>query len=142
MILSFRSRAASIHSAACGGIGPPPDGGAATFAGALLSLLAPAALEAHDIPVDVAVQAFVRPEGRHLRVLVRAPLDAMRDVDYPRRGADGLVDVARADAALRDAARVWLAESLQIYEGDERLPAPAIEDVRDFPAGRSLVYKL
>ena len=103
---------------------------ATALTGALAALLAPAALEAHDIPVDVAVQAFVKPEGRHLRVLIRAPLDAMRDVDYPRRGADGLVDVARADAALGEAARVWLAESLRIYEGDERLPPPSIEDVR------------
>ncbi len=131
-ILSFRSRAASIHSAACGGDRVAARPRAAALLVALLVFAAPAALEAHDIPVDVAIQAFVKPEGRHLRVLVRAPLDAMRDVDYPRRGADGLVDVARADAALREAASVWLAESLRIDEGDRRLPAAGDRGRPDF----------
>ncbi len=33
--------------------------------------VAPAAF-AHDIPRDVTVQAFVKPEGQTLRVLIRA----------------------------------------------------------------------
>src|SRR5207249_3753543 len=44
---------------------------------ALLLLLWPARPAAHDIPNDVTVQAFVKPEGRTLRVLVRVPLIAM-----------------------------------------------------------------
>src|SRR5436305_129157 len=55
---------------------------------ALLVSVCGAAVAAHDIPNDVTVQALVRPEGQRLRVLVRAPLQAMRDMDYPKpRGA-------------------------------------------------------
>ena len=42
--------------------------------------------QAHDIPNDVTVQAFLKPEGQRLRLLVRVPLKAMRDVEFPRRG--------------------------------------------------------
>src|SRR5262245_62511836 len=52
---------------------------------------------AHDIPNDVTVQVFVKPDGARLRLLVRAPLRACRDVDFPKRGP-GYLDLARADA--------------------------------------------
>ena len=38
---------------------------------------------AHDIPRDATVRAFVRPEGSRVRVLVRVPLIAMRDMIWP-----------------------------------------------------------
>ena len=44
------------------------------------------AVAAHDIPNDVTVQMFVKPEGERLRLLVRAPLRACRDVEFPKRG--------------------------------------------------------
>ena len=34
---------------------------------------------AHDIPGDVSVHAFVKPEGERLRMLIRLPLEAMLD---------------------------------------------------------------
>lgn len=80
---------------------------------------------AHDIPADVTVQAFVKPEGSRLRLLVRAPLKAMRDVDFPLRDP-GLLDLTRADAFLRDAATLWIADNIEIYEGDVRLAAPRL----------------
>src|SRR5438128_7036241 len=46
---------------------------------------APATLSAHDVPVRVTVIAFIKPEGQVLRVIVRAPLEAMRDVNFPLR---------------------------------------------------------
>src|SRR4030095_14283661 len=71
-------------------------------------------LIAHDIPNDVTVQTFFKPEGQRLRVLVRVPLSAMRDIDYPKRGANnsGLLDLSRADATLRDAATLWISDFL------------------------------
>src|SRR6476659_10837873 len=42
-----------------------------------------AALIAHDIPADVTVQAFAKPDGNRLRLIVRGPLAAMRAMDYP-----------------------------------------------------------
>src|SRR4051812_1836998 len=56
----------------------------------------------HDIPNDVRVQAFVKPEGEHLYLLVRVPMAAMREVDFPLRSG-GYLDLARADPALRTA---------------------------------------
>ena len=92
---------------------------------ALFIVLASAGPSAHDIPVDVPVQAFLKPEGRHLRLLVRVPLEAMRDVEYPRR-ASGHVDLARVDRALREAAQVWISDNIELYEGDTRLSRPNV----------------
>ncbi len=75
---------------------------------------------AHDIPDDVTVQAFVKPAGERLDMLVRAPLSAMRDIDFPKRGP-GYLDLARADSALRDAATLWISENVELYEGNARL---------------------
>jgi len=96
---------------------------------AALILLLPLRTAAHDIPNDVTVHAFVRPEGQRLHVLVRVPLKAMRDVDYPRRGA-GLLDLALADAALRNAATLWIADNVELYENDRRLGPPRVVDAR------------
>ena len=83
----------------------------------------------HEIPSDVRVQAFVKPEGRTLQLLMRVPLTAMREVDVPRRGP-GYLDLARADAALRTAANLWLADNIDIYEGATRLAYPRVVDAR------------
>ena len=48
---------------------------------------------------------------------------AMREVDFPRRGP-GYLDLARADAAIATAANQWLADNIELYEGDARLPYP------------------
>src|SRR5213594_2622003 len=96
---------------------------------AALILAMPSPAAAHDIPNDVTVHAFVKPAGERLHLLVRVPLKAMRDVDYPRRGA-GLLDLALADAALRNAATLWMADSVELYENDGRLGLPRVVDAR------------
>jgi len=95
-------------------------------------LVGMAAPSAHEIPNDVTIQIFVKPEGQRLRLLVRVPLAAMRDMDYPRRGAknSGLLDVARAESTLRDAATLWVADSLDVFEEDTKLAYPRVADVR------------
>ena len=75
---------------------------------------------AHDIPNDVTVQAFLKPEGQRLHLLVRVPLRACRDVDFPTRGP-GYLDLARADTSLRDAATMWIADNVELYEEAARL---------------------
>ncbi len=84
---------------------------------------------AHDIPNDVVVQAFLKPDGDRLRLLVRVPLQAMRDVDIPKRGP-GYLDLTRAETALRNAATLWLTQEIQLYEEDTRLGTPRLESVR------------
>jgi hypothetical protein len=108
---------------------------------AALILLQSAVPAAHDIPNDVTVQAFVKPEGHTLRVLVRVPLIAMRDMDYPKPGPganSGLLDLARAESTLRDAATLWVADDVNVYEDDVKLPYPRVVDVRAaLPSDRS-----
>jgi hypothetical protein len=84
---------------------------------------------AHDVPADARIQIFMRPEGKTLELLVRAPLAAMQDVDVPRRGP-GYLDLARAEPALRHAAQIWLIDNLEVYENERRLPAPRLTHMR------------
>ena len=55
---------------------------------------------AHDIPTDVKINAFIKPDGHTLELLIRVPLAAMIEVDFPTRGP-GYLDISRADDALR-----------------------------------------
>jgi len=80
---------------------------------------------AHDIPNDVTVQAFVKPQGDRLHLLVRVPLKAMRDIEFPER-EPGYLDLARTDALLPDAATLWISEFIEIYENDIRLSKPQV----------------
>jgi hypothetical protein len=84
---------------------------------------------AHDIPNDITVQAFLKPEGQRMRLLVRAPLKALRDVDFPTRGP-GYLDLAGADSALRDGATQWISDNVELYEGDTRLREPLVVAAR------------
>src|SRR6185369_9767170 len=79
----------------------------------LLLAFAPNA-RAHDVPDEVRVQAFVKPEGQALRLVMRVPLKAMRDVDVPQRRG-GFLDFSRVDAALRDAATLRLGNDTELY---------------------------
>ena len=55
-----------------------------------------------------------------LRILVRAPLEAMRDITFPLVG-QGFLDVPQSGSTLRDAAELWLASNIEAYENDEPL---------------------
>ena len=104
-------------------------------AGLLLAL--PARPVAHDIPVDVTVQAFVAPQGDRLRLLVRVPLEAMRDFIFPQRGP-GYLDLAAADSMLRDAIMVWVGDGLAVYEEGRLLADQRLQAVRvSLPSDRS-----
>jgi uncharacterized membrane-anchored protein YitT (DUF2179 family) len=97
------------------------------ISGLLLAL--PWGAAAHDIPNDVTVQMFLKPAGDKLDVLVRVPVKSMRDTDFPKLGP-GYLDLTRADQYLQDAATVWLARAIEVYEGDSRLPEPRLLAVR------------
>ncbi len=102
-----------------------------------LLLAAPGAAAAHDIPVRVALMAFIKPEGRTLRVLVRAPLEAMRDIAFPLKGP-GYLDLPRSDLLLTDAANLWIAGSMELQENGRRIEDPRIVAVRvSLPSDRS-----
>ena len=96
----------------------------------LSAFIAPGTL-AHEIPTDVTVRVFVKPEGRTLRFLVRVPLEAMRDISVPIREQGYLdLEVVRERHILEDAAILWIADYVELYEGEARLQAPEIAAIR------------
>ena len=108
---------------------------AALVAGLIFAL--PADPVAHEIPADVTIQAFVKPEGQRLRLLVRVPLIAMRDINFPTRGA-GYLDLAQIDRLLPGVAMLWIGDEVELYEGDTRLGSPQVVAARvSLPTDRS-----
>ena len=94
-----------------------------------LVLTSPLRMRAHDIPTDVLVQMLVKPEGQTLRLLVRVPLFAMQDVRFPQVGP-GYLNIAEADSELQDAAILWIANELQLFEDDVQLTGQELVAVR------------
>jgi hypothetical protein len=82
-------------------------------------------LEAHDIPAKVSLMVFVKPEGNRLRVVIRAPLEAMRDQNWPARGL-GYLDLEKALPIAREAAKLWIVDYMEVQEDGKTLPAPAL----------------
>jgi hypothetical protein len=102
-----------------------------------LALVCAAPMFAHDIPSSVTVLAFVKPEGQRLRLVMRVPLEAMRDVNFPLTGP-GYLDLARVQPLLADATKLWLADEIELYEDDTKLGAPRIVATRvSLPSDRS-----
>ena len=90
--------------------------GAAALA---LALTLQAVLIAHDIPDEIAVQTYVRPQQHQLQVLLRVPLLAIADANLPKDGT-GYLAMPYVDAALREAAN-QISNGIVFLEGDERL---------------------
>jgi len=82
------------------------------------------------IPDDLTIQMFAKPAGQQLQVLVRVPLKALNGIDLPSRGANGELDLARVGPVLTSAARWWIADAIEIYEGDSRVPIGQVAAVR------------
>ena len=55
---------------------------------------------------------------------------AVRDMDFPVVGNQGYFDLARAEALMPDAAMLWIADSIEIYEEEARLSKPAVIETR------------
>src|ERR1043166_3082218 len=104
---------------------------------AALILTLPSPTSAHDIPATVLVQAFVKPDGRRLRLLVRVPLAAMRAINFPLRGP-GYLDLVRVAPLLHDGARMWIANYVELFEGDSlRRNAQIVAARVSLPSDRS-----
>src|SRR5262245_28431594 len=105
-------------------------------AAAMVAVLS-AVVSAHDIPTDVRIQTFLKPEGARLRLLVRLPVaSTMNDVEWPVEGVQ--LDLARADAAMQQAARDWVAGRVELREGDRVLEQGQVVAVRvSQPSDRS-----
>ncbi len=77
------------------------------------------------MPQRVAITLLVKHEAGRLHVLVRVPLEAMRDVDFVTR-ADSTLDIALATPLLREAATVWLVSGLSAYEDGRAMPMATV----------------
>ena len=85
--------------------------------------------EAHEIPADVTVQVFVKPDAETLRMIVRVPLISMRDYDFPAR-EPGYLIISEAEPLIQEAAVEWIANYVQMYEGNELLARPLVAAAR------------
>ena len=103
----------------------------------LLAVLPASSAAAHDLPNDVTIHLLAKVEGARLVVLVRAPMAAMQDIDYPR-DRQGMLDLPRGDASLGAAAALWLVPNLAVEQDGAQVPAPAIVAARvSLPSDRS-----
>jgi hypothetical protein len=98
-----------------------------------LACALPAIVSAHEIPNDVTIQSFVRAEGSQLKLLVRVPLIAMRDMTW-RYKAEDVLDLERSAQALHDAATLWVGDEVSVWEGDTKLEPQTLVAVRASPS--------
>ena len=89
----------------------------------------PLGAPAHETPADVTVQAYLKPGGQTLRLLLRVPLTAMQDINFPTRGP-GYLEIDEADPELVEGAVLWIAQPLQLFEDGTQLPFPEIAAIR------------
>ena len=93
--------------------------------------------QAHEIPSEVTVQGFLRPEGQTLVFLVRAPLKAMRDVDIPLL-PNGFLDLTKVGPTLEDAAMLWIGDFVELFEDGQPLGKPRVAAARvSLPSDKS-----
>jgi hypothetical protein len=90
-----------------------------------LLVVTPHSMVAHEVPERVAIIAFVKPEGHVLHVVLRVPLESMRDMEFPFR-RDGALDVPQVVALLPDAATLWIANYVEFFEDGARLANPRV----------------
>jgi hypothetical protein len=96
---------------------------------AVTLVLMPAGAPAHEIPSDVKIQAFLRPDGQRLLLLLRGPVaSTVNDLEWPMTGL--LLDLPRVDPALLDAAGKWFAGRVDLYGDGRQLGSPRVAAVR------------
>jgi hypothetical protein len=93
---------------------------------------APSAL-AHEVPNEIVLQAFVKPTGDRLHLLVRVPLVLLQDLDLPKRGP-GYLDL-RSVPEQFEAAAAATARNILLHENGAaltpRLAAARISEPSD-----------
>ena len=106
----------------------------------LLAFMPMKAALADDVPLSVSVQAFVKPEGNQLSVLLRVPMDALGEIDFPKRGVPGFLIFSEADDELELALQAYVLGNIRFFEEGQLLENPEVRDVRvSLPVDRSFV---
>jgi hypothetical protein len=89
----------------------------------VLGVAVAAPATAHDIPDEIVLHGFVKPEGERLHFLVRVPLVMLLSMNLPKRGP-GYLDLPRIDERLQAAAAAT-AKEIELYENGVRLTPSA-----------------
>lgn len=106
----------------------------------LICLLPTRQIFADDIPLSVAVQGFIKPDGNELSVLLRVPMEALGEIDFPKRGVPGSLIFSEADPTLRRAVDFYIMSNLRVYEEGKLLEDYDVRNVRvSLPSDRSFV---
>src|SRR3989442_12315192 len=86
---------------------------------ALLLLPRPGHTNGGDLPPQILLQGFVKPEGARLHLVVRIPLILLQNLNPPKRGP-GYLDLVRIDKWLNQAAAPT-GRDIELFEDDDRL---------------------
>ena len=131
-------------SASVGRAGVPAKKGAlkAGFWGAMAVVLLmqwlPTLSHADDVPLAVSVQAFVKPEGNRLNLLLRVPMDALGEIDFPKRGVPGFLIFSEADDEIATAINAYILGNIRFYEDGRPLDEYEVLNARvSLPSDRS-----
>jgi hypothetical protein len=74
---------------------------------------------AHDVPDEIVLHGFVKPEGDRLHFLVRVPLAMLLSMNLPKRGP-GYLDLPQIEERLQASAAAT-AKEIVLYENGVRL---------------------
>ena len=103
----------------------------------LTYLLTMGSVSAHEIPEQVQLKILMHENGQTLNLLVRVPLEAMRDVDFSLRGP-GYLNFSQSMPLIQDAINLWVLDEIKVYQGSTRLKPIGEESVRiALPSDRS-----
>ena len=91
--------------------------------GLVLVALCASTVAAHEIPNEVVARMLARAEGQTFQLLVRVPLNSMRDVEVPEFGP-GYLDIEAITPRLPELAVQWIAPFIEVAENGARLPPP------------------
>lgn len=96
---------------------------------------------AHEIPNDITVRMRLEPSGPRLRLFVRVPLKAMRDMEFPEQGRSGFLDLDKLAPGLPDAVTLWISNFVAIDEDGRRLSKPQLIATRiSLPSDRGFDF--
>ena len=97
----------------------------------------PAEAQSHEIPRDAQLQVFLNQDPKRLTLLIRAPMSAMKEVEFPLI-KDTYLNLEKVKPSLEQAAQLWFTDNIKIIQNGAVLTAPLIENARiSLPSDRS-----
>ncbi len=98
-------------------------------------LILPTRSAAHDIPDQILLSGFLKPEGDRLHLIVRIPLVMFLNLNFPKRGT-GFLALDHMEEPL-DVATSAIAREILIYEDNTRLKFASASARISRPSDRS-----